>query len=97
MIDGHTCIVDDGGNPNRRCDACAAEKKGPKLVEISEEELKALRRSAQLHDATCFDRSGLIRKMSTLRGALEDIASADETSTLEGAVAIAKSALEMTK
>jgi hypothetical protein len=23
----HTCIADDGGTPNRRCDACAEERK----------------------------------------------------------------------
>jgi hypothetical protein len=26
MINGHTCISDDGGTPNRRCHACEAEK-----------------------------------------------------------------------
>jgi hypothetical protein len=25
-INGHTCIKDDGGTPNRRCDACDAER-----------------------------------------------------------------------
>lgn len=36
MIDGHTCITDDGGTPGRRCHACEAEKpkrRGPKPVE----------------------------------------------------------------
>lgn len=26
MINGHTCISDDGGTPNRRCEGCKAEK-----------------------------------------------------------------------
>lgn len=26
IIDGHTCIGDDGGTPNRRCEACVREK-----------------------------------------------------------------------
>lgn len=26
VINGHTCIGDDGGTPNRKCDACANER-----------------------------------------------------------------------
>lgn len=25
-IDGHTCIADDGGTPNRRCEQCALDE-----------------------------------------------------------------------
>jgi hypothetical protein len=44
-----------------------------------------------------FKRKQLETQLEILRGALEDIASADETSTLDGAVAIARHALELTK
>jgi site-specific DNA-methyltransferase (adenine-specific) len=55
-INGHTCIKDDGGTPNRRCDACEAEKDdraamainpnppGVEMKLFSEEMLKAFDR-----------------------------------------------------
>jgi len=30
IINGHTCIGDDGGTPNRTCQACEDEKRKPK-------------------------------------------------------------------
>jgi hypothetical protein len=55
----HTCILDDGGTPNRRCDLCEAEKQSrqrPKIVVI---DLNPHDVECHLCDRPCHYRQGV--------------------------------------
>jgi len=48
----HTCIKDDGGTPNRRCDACFEEAiQNQHLISIARKHIRQLLRNAEENGA----------------------------------------------
>ncbi len=67
-INGHTCIKDDGGTPNRRCDACEEEKKNEvKVMRKFESHLTAHINNADVVEKFCKD-SLITLKFSKIEG-----------------------------
>src|SRR6185503_4821071 len=67
IIDGHTCIGDDGGTPNRKCDACVSEQDSMVSWEQRAREQLATRRIPTGSDLHLLEMA--LAEVDRLRGA----------------------------